>query len=553
MFPRTRFIAIAPLLLLASCQPDNLDVDSAAELIDANELEDAIRELASDEFGGRAPSSPGEQLTIDFLTDRFESLGLEPGNGGSWTQEVPLVEITAAPDANLGVAIGDQTMQFEYGPEFMGWTKRVVEEADVENSEMVFVGYGIVAPEYDWNDYADVDAQGKTVVMLVNDPGYATQDSTLFNGNSMTYYGRWTYKYEEAARQGADAAIIIHETGPAGYPWAVVQNSWSGPQFDLVREDNNMSRVSIEGWITDQVATQLFNAVGQDLDALKQRAARAGFRAVPLSAQASVSVGNSIRRSTSNNVLAVLPGTTRPEEAVIYMAHWDHLGTDPNLDGDQIYNGAVDNATGTAGLLELAKAFAATEPAPERSVLFLAVTAEEQGLLGSAHYASNPTFELHNIAAAVNIDAMNVVGPTRDVTIIGYGNSELDSYIGIAAAEQFRVVSPDPEPEKGFYFRSDHFSFAKVGIPAIYVDAGVEHLEHGEGYVRERMDDYTANRYHKPADEYQEDWDLLGVVFDLQLLFKVGYRISMETTFPNWSEGVAFKAARDSVMAEAGR
>jgi Zn-dependent M28 family amino/carboxypeptidase len=393
--------------------------------------------------------------------------------------------------------------------------------------------------------------KGKTIVVLVNDPGFATGDTTLFKGRTMTYHGRWTYKYEEAARQGAAGVLIVHETEPAGYPWAVVRDSWSGTRFMLENPDN-MSRAAVEGWITADAARQLFQDAGLSYDSLKARAARREFKAVPLGLKASIAIRNTVRRSTSNNVLAVLPGTTRADEYVIYMAHWDHFGKDTTRQGDQIFNGALDNASGTAGLLALAKAYAALDRNPARSVLFLAVTAEEQGLLGSQYYATHPVYPLNKTVAAINMDGLNILGPMRDITVVGYGNSDLDDYVAEAAKAQNRVVRPDPEPEKGFYFRSDHFSFAKVGVPALDPDAGINSVAHGEAWARQQRDAYTQQRYHKPSDEYDPSWDLSGAVEDLWLFFRVGYRLANESTFPNWRAGSEFKAKRDSMMAGLG-
>ncbi len=538
----------AGLLVLASCERGDPRLQGALDVINAEDLGSHIETLASDEFEGRGPSSPGEEMTVAYLEGEFQRLGLQPGNGQSYVQEVPLVSITADPTMRLTVQGRGARNGFGYGTQFMAWTTRVVDRAQVANSEMVFVGYGVVAPEYQWNDYDGLDVRGKTVVILVNDPGFATSDTSLFNGNAMTYYGRWTYKYEEAARQGAAGALIVHETAPAGYPWEVVSGSWSGPQFDLVREDNNMSRVAAEGWLTLESARRVFRQAGMDYDSLKTRAARRGFRGVSLGLTASVTIRNRIERSTSNNVLAVLPGSERPDEYVVYMAHWDHLGRDPNLPGDQIYNGALDNATGTAGLLLLAEAFAALEPAPARSLLFLAVAAEEQGLLGSAYYAANPVYPLDKTVAAINMDGLNIWGPMKDITIVGFGMSDLDDYLRAAAEMQGRVLRPDPEPAKGFYYRSDHFNFAKVGVPALYTDAGIDHVERGEDYGRAQRDEYTAERYHKPSDEYDPTWDLSGAVDDLRLLLQVGYRLAGESTFPNWRPGTEFRATRDRMM-----
>ncbi|MCH7474639.1 MAG: M28 family peptidase [Gemmatimonadetes bacterium] len=524
----------------------------ALRVIDEEGLREHIQTLASDEFEGRAPSSHGEELTIRYLADAFQQMGLQPGNGDSYFQDVPLVETVVPNNPALTIRGRGATTELAFGTEFVGWTKRVVDRARLANSPLVFVGYGVVAPEYDWNDYEGVNVRGSTVVILVNDPGFATQDEALFNGNAMTYYGRWTYKYEEAARQGAAGVIIIHETEPAGYPWEVVESSWTGPQFDLVAEDNNMSRVAVEGWITHDAAHEVFEQAGMDFDELKAQAASREFQAVPMGLRASTSLTNEVTRSTSRNVLAVLRGTDRADEYIVYMAHWDHLGKNAAIEGDGIYNGAFDNATGVAGLLELAQAFASLEQRPARSILFLAVTAEEKGLLGSAYYAANPVYPRNKTVAAINMDGLNTDGPTNDITVIGYGASELDDYLEEAAAAQGRVIRADPEPEKGFYYRSDHFSFAKQGIPALYTDAGIDHVEHGEQWTLARRDEYTAKRYHKPTDEYDPEWDLSGAVNDLRILFDIGFRLSNETTFPNWRVGNEFRARREADMAREG-
>lgn len=547
------FSATVVLVTLAACAteflPSDPQVDAAMASISAADIAQHTRILASDEFEGRAPSSPGEELTVEYLRDQFRSMGLEPGNGGSWYQEVPLVSITADPSMILAIERGrDRESLYSYGEDFIAWTTRVVEGTELSESELVFVGYGTVAPEYGWNDYEGLDVTGKTVVILVNDPGYATGDPALFNGNAMTYYGRWTYKYEEAARQGAAGALIVHETGPAGYPWEVVSGSWSGPQFDLVSEDNNMSRVQVEGWLTENVARQVFANAGLDFEEMKAAALTPNFAAIPMGLSAGVRVQNVVERSRSKNVLAVLPGTSRADEYIIYMAHWDHLGRDPNLEGDQIYNGAFDNASGTAALLELAQAFASLRDRPRRSVLFIAVTAEEQGLLGSAHYGANPVCALEKTVGAINMDGLNILGRMTDIVVIGHGNSELDGYLEAAARTQGRTIVPDPESEKGFYYRSDHFSLAKYGIPALYTDTGTEHVRNGSEWVTEQKDRYTEMDYHKPSDEYSTNWDLSGAVEDLQLFFMVGYVLASEDTFPNWREGTEFKAIRDEMM-----
>jgi len=541
-------IITALALFFFCCKKEEKSIEAALASIDADEFLKDVKILSSDEFEGRAPASKGEEKTIHFLQEEFRKLGLKPGNGESYLQEVPMVEIAADPGFEL--VIKDKTIsdKFTYGDEFVAWTLRVVDKSSLADSEMVFVGYGIVAPEYNWNDYEGLDVRGKTVVILVNDPGYATEDPELFNGRSMTYYGRWTYKYEEAARQGAAGALIIHETEPAAYPWSVVKNGWTSPQFNLVTEDNNLSRCSVEGWLHLDTARQIFERAGLNYDEIKQTALKRDFKAIPLGLKVSITLKNSIRYQKSNNVIAVIPGTDLADEYIIYTAHWDHFGINPSLEGDQIFNGALDNATGTAALIELAEAFLKLESKPRRSIAFMAVTGEEQGLLGSDYYATHPIYPLTKTVAAINMDALNIWGKMKDITVIGYGSSELDEYVEQAAAEQGRRVRPDPSPERGSIFRSDHFSFAKQGVPVIYTSPGVDHIEHGEKWGREKIDKYIAENYHKPSDEYDPGWDLSGTVDDLRLLFRVGYRLSMESTFPNWHEGSEFKAIRDAYI-----
>ncbi len=509
-----------------------------------------IERLASDEFGGRGPSSPGETLTVEYLENAFREMGLEPGNGDSYFQEVPLVDITADPAASTFLVVGEgQPLMFSYGDDVVTWTTRVVEASSVADSEMVFVGYGIVAPEYGWNDYDGLDVAGKTVVILVNDPGYATQDPELFTGNAMTYYGRWTYKFEEAARQGAAAALIIHQTEPAAYGWDTVRNSWTGPQFNLQPEDGNMGRVAIEGWISEATTLALFERAGLDFTALQTAALTPEFEPVPMGLTLSASVDNTLRSSLSKNVIAVLPGSEAPDEYFVYMAHWDHLGTDPALEAsgaDGIYNGALDNASGTAALLELAQAYASLPEAPRRSVVFLAVTAEEQGLLGSKHYAANPLFPLSQTVAGLNMDGLGNFGPTHDLIVTGYGLSELDGLMEAVAAGQGRRIDPDPEAEKGYYYRSDHFELAKKGVPMIYPGGGIDHIERGPEYGQAQLDRYTAERYHMPTDEFDDTWDLSGAVADIQLYYGLGLTVADSDLWPNWNPGTEFRAARDA-------
>lgn len=505
--------------------------------------------LASDEFGGRAPSSPGEELTVAYISEYFASLGLEPGNGDSYFQDVPLVDITVDPErAPFRVTGMGDPMSFAYADDFVTWTTRVVDESSVQDSEMVFVGYGIVAPEFGWDDYAGVDVAGKTVVILVNDPGFATQDPDVFSGNTMTYYGRWTYKFEEAARQGAAAALIVHQTAPAAYGWETVRNSWTGPQFNLQSDDGNAGHVAIEGWITEETTHRLFGRAGLDFDKLAAQADAGELAATSMDMSLSASISNTLRFSDSKNVIAVLPGSEAPDDYFIYMAHWDHFGTDAALVAagqDGIYNGAHDNASGTAALLELAEAYSRRPAAPRRSIVFLAVTAEEQGLLGSAHYAADPVFPLAQTVAGLNMDGLSSFGPTRELVVQGYGMSELDGIADAAAMVQGRRVDPDPEPEKGYYFRSDHFELAKFGVPMIYPGPGIDHVEHGSGYGQMQNDAYNSDRYHMVSDEFDESWDLSGAVSDVQLYYEIGRVVIQSDVWPNWNEGTEFHAIRE--------
>ena len=521
--------------------------------IDESSYRAHIARLASDEFGGRKPGTEGEKLTLDYLEAEFRKLGLKPGNGASFLQQVPMVEITAGSDAALRFTTAGIDTDLKFRENMVIWTKRVKPAESMEASPMVFVGHGVTAPEYGWDDYAGIDMHGKTAVILINDPGFAIGDATLFRGKAMTYYGRWTYKFEEAARRGATGAIIIHQTEPAAYGWDTVVNSWSTPQLDHSTADGNAGRVAIEGWITESVAAQLFMANGTTLADAVKRANSRGFRAEPLKSVASASVRNAIRRTNSNNFAALLPGATRPDEYLVYMAHWDHLGKLPGCSGDCIMNGAVDNATGTAGLLTIAKAFVSARKKPERSIVFLAVTLEESGLLGSAYYVDNPLFPLAQTVAAFNMDAIYFGGPTRDVTVVNIGASELEDYLAVAAKAQDRVLKAEPTPEKGYFFRSDHFNFAKRGVPALYIKTGVDDREHGLAWREKYYADFTAQKYHKAGDEYSPDADLRAGVEDLSLLYAVGAKLAGEKTFPNWKSDSEFRAARDRSRAAAGK
>ncbi|AKS41057.1 M28 family metallopeptidase [Wenzhouxiangella marina] len=516
---------------------DGIDVDRYAE---------HLRILASDEFEGRAPGTRGERLTLDYLVGQFLELGLAPGNGDSYLQPVPMVELTNVERSDLTVQQGDESFTLNYPEQMIIGSRRLgTDPHGVSDSGLVFVGYGVVAPEYGWNDYEGLDVEGKTVVILVNDPGFETGNEDLFNGRAMTYYGRWTYKYEEAARQGASAALIVHETEPASYPWEVVINSWSGAQFEL-GEPSGEPIMPLEGWITVDTARELFERAGLDFEAEKARAQTAEFDPVSLGMSVSGSVRNSIRRGESYNVVASIPGTERPDEAIVYVAHWDHLGRNMALPGTTgIYNGAVDNASGTAAMLELARLYQEAG-APKRTVTFLVVTLEEYGLLGSRYYVNNPVIPTDHTVAAINMDAMSLIGPTNDVVVVGYGSSELEDILLPAVEAQGRVMVQEPTPEAGFYYRSDHFNFARVGVPALYAKGGVDHRELGTEYGMAQQREYRDVAYHKPADVFNPDWDLRGVAEDLELLYMVGRELADGEQWPNWREGNEFRAIRDA-------
>jgi Zn-dependent M28 family amino/carboxypeptidase len=538
-------VTIVTATLVVACAAERASAPGIDGLDEAT-FRRHLAALSADEFEGRKPATPGEEKTVDYIRRQFQAVGLKPGNGSTYYQSVPLVEITANPNVTLTVSKGSDSRTFKYRDDMVVWTKRVVPDSALEQSELVFVGYGIVAPEYDWNDYAAANIKGKTAVILINDPGFVTQDPKLFAGRAMTYHGRWTYKYEEAMRQGAAGALIIHDTEPAAYGWEVVQSGWTGPQLDMASSDGNAGRVAIEGWISGQTAESIFQLAGQDLAALKAAAVRREFKAVPLDVRASVAVHNAIRRSNSSNVVGILPGSERPDEYVLYMAHWDHLGRSDAVTGDNIYNGAIDNGTGTAALITLAQAFARAKPAPERSVIFAAVTAEEAGLLGSAQYADHPLYPLERTAAVINMDALYAGGPTRDVDVIGYDSSDLEDYLRDAAAKQDRVLKPEPTPERGFFYRSDHFNLAKKGVPALYFKLGTDDREHGEEWGRQQQEDYIANRYHKPSDQYDPSLDFRGSMQDIELFYAVGSRVANERDWPEWNRGNEFRATREA-------
>ena len=522
--------------------------------VDVDAVMAHTRALSSDQFEGRAPGSKGEELTVAYLIDQFQKMGLKPGNtDGTFVQKVPLVGITPTP-APLVIRKGTEERTLAWRDDVVAWTKHVAPSASITDSEVVFVGYGVVAPEFNWDDYKGLDVTGKTLVMLVNDPpvrdgNEGELDPKVFGGLAMTYYGRWTYKYEIAAAKGAAGVLIVHETGPAGYPFDVVQSKVT-EQFDLVTADKNMGRPAIEAWITLDQARALLTMGDQDFDTLKLQAATRDFAPVPLGVTASMTIDNTLRTVDSKNVVAKIVGSdpTLRDEYVGYIAHWDHLGVGPAVNGDTIYNGAKDNAVGTAGLLEIARAFTRLPTPPKRSILFLAVTAEEQGLLGSQYYSVSPIYPLAKTAAVINMDAINVNGRTRDLMLVGYGASDLDDYARDAAGEQGRIIKPDPEPDKGYYYRSDHFNFAKMGVPAMYADEGMEFIGKPEGFGERVREQYTNRDYHAPSDVVTADWDLSGSREDLKLFFAVGYRVAEAAKLPEWKPGNEFRAIREKML-----
>ncbi|MFC4699777.1 M28 family metallopeptidase [Glaciecola siphonariae] len=540
-------LALGACIALGACsEPSQIDEAQSQDAkenfkevytsISTQRITNDIKTLASDEFEGRLPTTEGEKKTLEFLTTELSEAGFMPGNDGSFLQAVDLVQITANDDMTLRMG----SNEFAYKENMVVGSKREVDTIDLSDSEVVFLGYGVNAPEYDWNDYSQVDVKGKTVIVLVNDPGYAAPDSGKFQGSTMTYYGRWSYKYEEASRQGADAVFIVHETAPASYGWSVVANSWSGPQYGLLSPDQGESRVKIEGWLSREAALAVFAEAGLDFDAEKQKALEGPY-AKALDLTASVTVKNSIETSKSYNVFATLPGSERPDEHIIYTAHWDHLGKDESKDGDQIYNGAHDNATGTAAILEMARAFASLETPPKRSISMLIVTAEEQGLLGSKYYAENPVIALDKTVANINMDAMNVLGKTRDVSVVGMGKSELENYLREAAANQGRVLTQEDRPEAGYYYRSDHFSFATLGVPALYAKGGNQPIDDETAQYRKRMNVIVTGCYHQVCDQYRDNWDLGGITEDTQLLFEVGFDVANADSWPAWNPSSEFQ------------
>lgn len=560
-------VSAGVLALLAACGgatgddgvPDSSAVAPARDALNADALMRHIQVLAHDSLEGRAPGGVGEERTVRYLEEQFKALGLAPGNpDGTYVQNVNLVGITSRPLATINQNGAETRLRFPM--DFVVGTRYPQPSMSLANSELVFVGYGVTAPEFDWDDYKDVDLKGKTIVMLINDPpiktaGSDSLDASIFKGNAMSYYGRWTYKFEQASARGAAGALIVHETEPAGYPYLTVINSWGRENFDVNVPGGPAGRVQVEGWISRAFADTLFANAGLNFDSLKTLAATREFRPVTLGASASFEITNSVREVQSRNVVARIDGSdpNLSDEWVIYTAHWDHLGRDTMHQGDQIFNGALDNATGTASLLEIAGALAKLPERSPRSMLFIALTAEEQGLLGAKWYAQNPLYPLEQTVANINMDGANQWGRTRDITVVGLGNSSLDDVLRSVVESSGRTLSPDPEPGKGYFFRSDHFEFAKKGVPALYINAGSDFIDKPAGFGKMKRDEYTNNDYHKPSDEVKPDWDLSGAVEDARALLEVGWRVAHLRTWPTWSTGAEFRAVRDSSLAAAKR
>jgi Zn-dependent M28 family amino/carboxypeptidase len=548
----TSLLSLAIIGVMSSCSTTSTDtsVQDAEQVaeVSTESYKNYLTELASDELEGRKPFTSGEKKTLAYLEKEFKALGLEPGNGDSYLQEVPMVDIRTMPSPRMTIKGKGKELVLQGREDYVLWTRRTEPTIDINSAELVFAGFGIVAPEYNWNDYAGLDVKDKIVLIMVNDPGFYEQTPDKFKGKAMTYYGRWTYKYEEAARQGAKGCLIIHRTEPAGYGFEVVQNNWNTSKLYLDERGKSDYKCAIEGWVTDATAQKLFKAANMDYAAAVAKASKPGGKPQPMGLKVSTSLKTNATYDKSYNFVAKIPGSKRPDEAIIYTAHWDHLGYGKaDAKGDSIYNGAVDDATGVAGLLEIARTFKKM-PAPERTIMFLAVTAEEQGLWGSAYYAANPIIKKEKAVANINMDMLNSYGKTNDVVLFGAGQSELEEYLEEEAKQAGRYIAPEPNPEAGLYYRSDHFNFAKIGVPALFIGPGIDHTEKGKAYGKQKLDEYYANYYHKPSDEVHDGLIMEGAVEDLRLLFSVGKRLANSEEWPKWKEGSEFKAARDTYM-----
>lgn len=545
----SQVMSLLLLILLAACGSQEgtpVTDEDGLSTFSADSLKKHVAVLAADDFMGRMPFTEGETKTIAYLQQQFKAIGIAPGNGDSYLQEVPMVNIeaTAAPAMQVQSPKGTSTLKaFD---DYVIWTDRTEANITLDKSELVFAGYGVVAPEYNWNDYAGLDVKGKVVLVMVNDPGFWSGDTTMFKGKEMTYYGRWTYKFEEAARQGAKGCLIIHRTDAAGYPFSVQQNNFNTSRLQLDNRGKDIPNCDMIGWVPEPVAMNLLKSAGYDADLL-DKADQKGFKAVPLGVQLSTTMQVKTTYDKTHNVIGKIVGTKRPEEVIIYTAHWDHLGIGtPDATGDSIYNGALDNASGTAGLLELARAFKSLKTQPERTIVFLAVTAEEQGLWGSAYYAQNPIYPVAKTVANINMDGLNRFEPTKDMVLVGEGQSELEEYVKEIIEKDGGYISVETHPEAGYYYRSDHFNFAKVGIPALYLESGADVIGKGKAYGQKLQDEYTAKNYHQPSDEYDPaTWTMQGAVSELKLLFQVGKRLAFEEKWPQWKDGSEFKAIRE--------
>lgn len=532
--------------ILASCQ-NNKTVPAEKTVTDAD-IKKYISALANDSMMGRKPFTAGETKAINYISQQFKTVGLEPGNNGSYFQDVPLVEITSSPSPTMEISGGKEPLSLKVTNDFVTFSRREVDSVSLKNSQLVFAGYGVVAPEYHWNDYAGLDVKGKTVVVLVNDPGFKNGDPHFFKGDTMTYYGRWTYKYEEAARQGAAGVLIIHQTEPASYGWEVVSNSNTGAKLYLQQADKHLNRCKVEGWITEDAGKKLLAQAGITGD-FRALARKKDFKAIPLKQSVTLTINNRLKYSTSHNVVGILKGSSQPNEYVLYSAHWDHLGVGkPNAKGDSIYNGAVDNADGVAAMISVAKAFTQAKEKPKRTIVFLAVTAEEQGLLGSEYYATHPVFPLNKTVADLNMDALGDYGETKDIAVTGKGQNELEDYVEEIAKNEGLTTVGDRHPGSGSYYRSDHFNFAKVGVPALDINTGSTSVVHDGNYGESRQKDYGDNRYHQQADNYTDAMDATGMAQIADILFRLGTKLSNETTFPGWKPGSEFKEVREKSM-----
>lgn len=537
---------ISTSLYLIACNQEAPSSNKDETSFNRDSLMQHIKILASDSFEGRKPFSPAEIKTVEYMQNAFKNLGLEPGNNNSYVQDVPMVEITPKPDAVMKVQSATGSFDLKNSDDFVVSTQNTDSIVSLNNDELIFAGYGVVAPEYNWNDYAGLDVKGKVVLVMVNDPGFGV-DTTIFKGRTMTYYGRWTYKYEEAARQGAKAVLIIHNTEAASYPFSVVQNSWGSSNLYLDKRGDKQYHCALQGWVSAEAAKKLLSAAGKDTSLLVS-ANKLGFKAVSLNEKLSLNVQVKATYNTSHNVIAKLTGSKRPDEYIIYTAHWDHLGIGkPDANGDSIYNGALDNASGSAALIEMARAFTSLKEKPERTIIFLSVTAEEQGLLGSGYYAEHPVYPLNKTVADINMDVVDAYDKKKDIVITGAGQNDLENYVADVAKQQGRYLASEAHPEAGHYFRSDHFCFARVGVPALDCRGGIDAEGKGKEAGQKQEDDYTANHYHGTTDEYDSSWTFAGGLQDLQMLFLVGKKLASESTFPGWKEGSEFKTIRDKM------